>query len=200
MINDAHALTSIDAPSATIDDRSGTADEGLTARRARELRAVLRDDPRCRRMWKRHVHRARDGEIHQAAVARVLAVYLWEVGEVSRRDEELPRRLKDRVARALRGTHLQPDVLRLFVDAFDMDARTEARILNPPSAEDPGSTDPRSSGLSLTPALDQHVPVQRLHVVDGEPGRRQLVAVQQPAPGMPRPRHPHSARLTLVQG
>lgn len=119
----------------------------LTARQAHQLRTLLRHDPRLRRIWMRHVRRHRSQDIHQAAVAHVLAVYLWDIGEVSERDQQLPRRLKDCVARALTGRCLGPRVLQLFIDAFGMDDATVALLLDPPPVRRP-ETAPRPSSAA----------------------------------------------------
>lgn len=86
----------------------------------RHLSAILLSDPRCRRKWSRHGIRRSPAELHQAAVATVLAQWLWESGEVDVIDDDLPRRLKDTVSRALTAERVSPRTLRLFVEAFDL--------------------------------------------------------------------------------
>ncbi|MPV51367.1 MULTISPECIES: hypothetical protein [unclassified Pseudactinotalea] len=58
--------------------------------------------------------------IHQRAVAQVVAEYLWETGQVDDAVTDLPRRLRDRISRALAGTSLSTETLRWFIEAFDM--------------------------------------------------------------------------------
>ncbi|MFC9157281.1 hypothetical protein ACFTT0_20140 [Streptomyces bauhiniae] len=58
-------------------------------------------------------------DLHQAAVAEVIAHYLWDCGELS---EDVPSRsLKDRVSRALNGSVMSVETLRWFIEAFEMD-------------------------------------------------------------------------------
>ena len=72
--------------------------------------------------------RVRSGEINLAAVARVVAEQLWDTGERSDQDVELPRGLKDRVARALEGTVLTIETLQWFIDAFHIRADHARRL------------------------------------------------------------------------
>lgn len=94
---------------------------------ARLLVQTLLRSPGARRRWQRHATRRRPG-LHQAAVCQVLARHLWSTGQEPQWDTQLPRRLKDRVSRALSGTGLGPSTLRLFIDAFELDAATEDRL------------------------------------------------------------------------
>lgn len=59
--------------------------------------------------------------INNAAVARVIAEYLWESGLRPDTDTELPRKLRDRVGRALSGTSLSVETLNWFIDAFQLE-------------------------------------------------------------------------------
>lgn len=103
------------------------------AREAQVLHSVLWDDLRRRRVWQRHVRRQGDaGLINQAAVARVLAQWLWDAGEVSESDELLPRRLKDPISRALAGQVRLPVLLKeAVIDAFDLDEDIADLLWNP---------------------------------------------------------------------
>lgn len=83
------------------------------------LSALLRQPGRYRSSWQRYARSATPTDaVNQAAVARVLAEYLWDEGLVSDRDHHLPRRLKDQVSRALAGRFLPPTTLRTFIEAF----------------------------------------------------------------------------------
>ncbi|MEV0681186.1 hypothetical protein AB0I60_32180 [Actinosynnema sp. NPDC050436] len=87
------------------------------------LRELLNRPGRYRERWVKQVGKARDGEISQAAVARVIVDY------VRLRSGATPdyRTLRSRVHRALAGTSLTADTLALFVGAFsiaDRDVRT----------------------------------------------------------------------------
>lgn len=82
-----------------------------------------------RRAWQRYAFRWRGGtgQLNQAAVAQVLARHIWEAGD----DDDhlaLPRGLKDRIARALRGEVLSPRTLRLFVDGFGFTEAEQNRL------------------------------------------------------------------------
>ncbi|AXH95454.1 hypothetical protein [Ornithinimicrobium avium] len=107
---------------------------GRAAREAAVLRAILWDDPRRRRIWQRRIRRQGDGsQIHQAAVARVLAQWLYDAGEASENDEQLPRRLKDAVSRALSGKVRLPALLKEAVlEAFEVDDATAVLLWDPP--------------------------------------------------------------------
>jgi len=94
------------------------------------LRQLLSQGGPYRRAWQRHAFRWRGGvpgEINQAAVAKVLARHVWEAGEADDH-HALPRGMKDRVARALRGDVLSPRTLRLFIDAFGMTDSEAGRL------------------------------------------------------------------------
>lgn len=58
--------------------------------------------------------------LSQSAVAQVIAQHLWDSGERSDAETGLPRGLKDRVHRALRGEALSGETLDWFIDAFHM--------------------------------------------------------------------------------
>jgi hypothetical protein len=84
------------------------------------LRELLSEPGNPRRRWQRHQRGAVGAdEVSIAAVCRVIAQYLWDIGEYPDTDADLPRRLKDRVARALQGSFLNPVTLRWFAGAFD---------------------------------------------------------------------------------
>ncbi|MCK0113139.1 hypothetical protein MWU75_13395 [Ornithinimicrobium sp. F0845] len=84
------------------------------------LRHLLTGDSAYRRRWRAEVRRASARDPHQSAVAAVLADHLWDTGEVPESDTDLPRRLKDVVARAVSGRGISHQTLGWFVRAFDM--------------------------------------------------------------------------------
>ncbi|MCL6549719.1 MAG: hypothetical protein K6T37_01735 [Acidothermus cellulolyticus] len=109
-------------------------------RAAAYLRRLLTEPGPYRRRWQQHALRLRGTRINQAAVAHVLARRLWEAGERDEEHADLPRELKDRVARALRGEVLSPATLRLFIEAFDFTDTEAARLwqlLSGPDADTP---------------------------------------------------------------
>jgi hypothetical protein len=94
----------------------------------RELRALLAEVPAYRSRWQGYVRRSSRQDVHQGAIAQVLADHLWETGEVAETQTDLPRRLKDRVGRALNAQFIAPATLRLFIEAFDMSTPDAHRL------------------------------------------------------------------------
>jgi hypothetical protein len=92
-----------------------------TSEAGRYLCDLLTEHGPYRRRWEHRAGRVRSGTVSQAAVARVLAEYLWETGEHDESDQ-LPRNLKDRVGRALSGDVLSTQTLEWFIAAFDVSA------------------------------------------------------------------------------
>jgi hypothetical protein len=95
---------------------------------SRLLRDLLQSRPEYRRLWQERAQRRHAGDVSQAGVARVIALYLWGSGERSDSDTALARNLKDRVRRALAGQSVTPQTLAWFIEAFHMDPR-DARAL-----------------------------------------------------------------------
>ncbi|MGW4370113.1 hypothetical protein ACWEKT_31150 [Nocardia takedensis] len=60
----------------------------------------------------------RADDISYAAVSQVVALHLWEQGIVADSDQELPRRLRDRIRHALRGEQLTYETLTWLLEAF----------------------------------------------------------------------------------
>lgn len=92
---------------------------------AAALREILLTDPSCRRRWQRHAQRSGSQLPNQSGVAWVLALALWDRGDVAESRRTLPRSLKDRVSRALSGQLVSASTLALFVDAFEMSEEQE---------------------------------------------------------------------------
>lgn len=83
----------------------------------------------------------------------VLAQHLWDTGEVSESDRDLPRRLKDVVARALGGRGISHQTLGWFVAAFALSEADERALWQQFEA------DLRAEVPALTPTVgpaDQH--------------------------------------------
>lgn len=121
---------------------------------AATLREMLLSDLSCRRRWLRHTQRSSTQLPNQAGVAWVLALALWERGDVSESAHTLPRSLKDRVSRALAGRLISASTLSLFVDAFDMSEDQEDRLFAAWRADHDGrhlvhQLEPRGAGLTL---------------------------------------------------
>jgi hypothetical protein len=93
------------------------------------LQALLLQEPAYASQWQRFQRRSLSREVlSQSAVAQVIAEHLWESGERSDLETSLPRELKDRVHRALRGEALSGETLYWFIDAFQMTAQDTARL------------------------------------------------------------------------
>jgi hypothetical protein len=97
------------------------------------LRTLLLQRPAYASQWRHLQRRSLSREtLSQSAVAQVIAVHLWDSGERSDTETGLPRELKDRVHRALRGETLSGETLNWFIDAFKMtnqDARQLRAVL-----------------------------------------------------------------------
>lgn len=115
-------------------------------RAGRLLRDLLTGTAEYRRMWESRVRRASAQEPSFAAVARVVAEYLWSAGVVAEEDQELDRALKDRVSRALGGGRISAQTMEWFIQAFGM-RRHEAGLW----AAFAGLTDPGTDAGSGTP-------------------------------------------------
>jgi hypothetical protein len=82
------------------------------------LHELLQRPGAYRRLWERHVVRARPSEINQLAVAEVLARHLWSYPRRTGDADVLPHQLKDTVWRSLSGRLLSRQTLSLFIEAF----------------------------------------------------------------------------------
>src|SRR5690606_4691330 len=105
-------------------------------------------DLTCRRRWQRHAQRSGAQVPNQAGVAWVLALTLWDRGDVAESRRALPRSLKDRVSRALSGQLVSASTLALFVEAFDMSEEQE-RGLYAAWEEDARGSDPAREADTL---------------------------------------------------
>jgi hypothetical protein len=146
------------------------------------LKACLENTRPYRDRWQRKVDRGRpDTGVNESAVCRVLAEHLWETGEASEEVQDLARRLKDRVRRALRGEVLTSTTLNQLTSAFgftadDIDRASELLFGPGPRAvrgTDVLPTMPVVQSLHLTRSLHEHHYVG----VDRYPRRHRTVHV-----------------------
>lgn len=116
------------------------------------LRELLTEHPGYRRRWRAHVVRAGEAELHQGAVARVIAHHLWDVGEVDESTADLPRRLKDIVARGLSGRGLSHQSLMWFIQSFEMSTTDEMALWQSFQEDHAGLTDSGPRQISAPPS------------------------------------------------
>ena len=112
----------------------------LVTRTSLRLRDLLTTRPDYAVRWISRVDRQQAHELHQSAICHVLADYLWENGLHSVAEEELPRKLKDRVHRALNGQSLSRATLRWFIEAFEMTPADAAELIRLRTPGRPGDT------------------------------------------------------------
>ena len=95
---------------------------------SRLLRHLLLHEGVYRKQWMRFVRRAGRTQVHQAAVARVIAHFMWDIGECDERDSSVPRRMRDTVHRALTNGSISSQTLHYFIDAFVMSEAHAAQL------------------------------------------------------------------------
>ena len=78
---------------------------------SRKLRELLLEAPYAER-WQANIGRRQSHALHQSGICQVIAEYLWRNGLQPTADKALPRKLKDRVYRALGGQSLSLGTLR----------------------------------------------------------------------------------------
>jgi len=100
---------------------------GRVGATAELLVSLLANRPRYVRTWQVHGDRFH-GQVNQRAVARVVALYLWETGAADDTDTGLPARLKNQIFRAFSGKRLTGELLASLIAAFDMDEDDEAAL------------------------------------------------------------------------
>lgn len=158
--------------------------DAVSAGAADQLRRLLRMDEQYRSRWQAHVQRVGKQQLHQSAIAQVLADHLRRTGELPQTPAPPTRTLKEAMARAL-GGRLTQQSLELFIDAFQISRqhqdelwRSFARDLDSVSRRavphDPASTrDPVDESAYRSVSLDE------LHVIgaDGLPHTHRTVQV-----------------------
>lgn len=113
----------------------------------------------------------------------MLAEYLWSNGLQPLADEALPRKLKDRVYRALTGSSLSLATLRWFIEAFEMSPEHAATLLRLASPAEAGGTLIGGRAVVapgvLPPRRHQTVALQDSHQIgpDGLPASHRTVQV-----------------------
>ena len=95
---------------------------------SRKLRELLLDERYAER-WQAHVARRQSHALHQSGICQVIAGYLIDNNLQPPDGEELARKLKDRVYRALGGQSLSLGTLRWFIEAFEMSPADTATLL-----------------------------------------------------------------------
>src|SRR5215469_3824182 len=95
---------------------------------ARHMRALLLRQGTYRLRWEAHAHDITPGVINQSAVCQVVAQHLWDTGERSEADLQLPRKLKDRISRALSDQDMSLETLRWLVEGFELSAYDAQRV------------------------------------------------------------------------
>lgn len=125
----------------------------LTSRSAGLLLAdLLREPGKARKIWVAKTDRWRQQGISYAAVAQVLAEYLWDSGEINESVQNLPRQLRDRVRRAFLGQHMTRTTLTQLMNAFELGDADRQRLDDAFNELDkPGDhvTDPQAEGLPV---------------------------------------------------
>jgi hypothetical protein len=106
----------------------------LARRRAMEetgdlLSKLLTTKPAYRQRWLREGQRIRSGERpSEAAVSRVIANYLWDIGERKDTETGLPRTIRYTVRRALTGSLIIGQTLTWFIGAFDIEDQDSTQL------------------------------------------------------------------------
>jgi hypothetical protein len=95
---------------------------------ARHLRMLLLRQGAYRERWEAYAHDITPGQVSQSAVCQVIAQHLWDEGERSEGDTRLPRKLKDRISRALTDEELSLETLRWLVAGFRLSPNDAQRV------------------------------------------------------------------------
>ena len=94
----------------------------------RQIRTLLLQVGPYRDKWESYARSIESGEINQTGVCHALALYLWDSGERSEFDKELPRKLKDRVSDVMQAVRISRETMRWFVEAFDLSPHDSRRV------------------------------------------------------------------------
>lgn len=152
---------------------------------AHYLQRLLREPGPYRRRWQARAERLNEHEINQAAVCSVLGEHLWDSGEAPETDRELPRRLRDKVSRALRGEVLTATTMRWFIDAFDVRPADADRLWGLLDGSDSAILVPAAETPAVVPFTDHRPASHRTLTVhehhylgaDGLPSKHRTLQV-----------------------
>lgn len=115
------------------------------------LRELLTTRSEYCALWVRWTQRRETTALSHAAVAQVIALHLWDMGERDDSSTNLARAIKDRVRRALAGETLTAETLGWFIHAFDM-YESDANYL---WVTFTGRPDDSQAGISLTTMVER---------------------------------------------
>ena len=174
---------------------------------SRKLRELLLDTHYADR-WQAHIGRRQAHALHQSAICQVIAEYLWANDLQPAGDEDLPRKLKDRVYRALGGQSLSLGTLRWFIEAFEMTPEDTAALLRLAGSQASGGTVLGGSVVGpgvLPPRRHSTVSLHEWHRVgpDGLPESHRTVHVIRANESLDRYPYifdPDAAGVRVVQG
>jgi len=137
-----------------VTDRDGAASA------AKMLEKLLLEREEYADCWQRSQRKTRSsGTLNQAAIAQVIAEYLWDNGERPETDTSLPRRLKDRIHRALHGEGMTEETLTWFINAFDMTPGDARRLRAALRSGLPSTGTPVANTLRMP----QELPITQRH-------------------------------------
>jgi hypothetical protein len=135
------------------------------------LRRILTEPGPARRAWVARAGGRGLDDINLAAVCQVVAEHLWENGLRNEADTDLPRRLKDRVRRAVQGTFLTAETVEWFSGAFGFTKSDHRQLLalladTPSSRSVVGAVSP--SGIKLPRRRHRTVSLTEHHYVGAD--------------------------------
>ncbi len=174
---------------------------------SRQLRTLLLD-PQYACRWQARIGRRQAHALHQSGICQVIADYLWANDLHPADDDALPRKLKDRVYRALAGSSLSLATLRWFIEAFDMTSEDAARLLRIAGSVDAGDAVIGRAVVRpgvLPPRLHRTLSLQDCHVIgpDGLPASHrtvQTISAEEPLDRYPCVFDTDAACIRVVRG
>lgn len=146
------------------------------------LRRLLLEQEPYRSRWQAHVQRTGRSQLHQSAIAQVLADHLRRTGELPPTQQGLPRPLKDAVARTL-GGRLTQQQLEQFISAFEISRPHQDHLWRSFARDRTGVSRVRTAGSGPRRPVDaatyRSVSLEEFHVLgaDGLPHTHRTVRV-----------------------